>query len=300
MNNFIKQTFKMSRRGRSKNSVVSTAIGQDNENSATSSNTSEIMTFNGGHSSGPQTGYGSLNVIRERSPPTFDDTEINWPKYAAEFRLHLLDQNENDDIYTSTFTPTRNRQIYALLLKGVGRKSFEIIHKIYQDKGQEAFKFLEEFYIGSADQRIQKILIELTNTTLKDHHSIKDFSSKLLNWEAECKAFNLLPTTQKPGQASILVTLALRALPPRMSSFAGRCRERVGGLPDIKELVNLMVAEDQHQKQFSKTNETQNVSAASTNGRRRGSRGGRGGRGGRAGHQQQQQQSQQQQLQSQQ
>ena len=109
-----------------------------------------------------------------------------------------------------------------------------------------------------------------------------------MNWEAECKAFNLLPTNQKPGQASILVTLALKSLQPRMSSFAGRCRERIGGLPDIKELVHLMVAEDEHQKQFNKNDSTQNVSAASASARRRGGRG----RSGRRGQQQQQQQSQ--------
>ena len=94
MYNYHKDLITMARRGRSRGSLVSTAI-ENTDNSATNSNTSEVMAFHGGRNSDPLTGYGHLSYIRERSPPTFDDKDINWPKYAAEFRLHLLDQNES-------------------------------------------------------------------------------------------------------------------------------------------------------------------------------------------------------------
>ena len=109
---------KNSKGGASEN--VSTA--NEHEPNASSS---QIATMYGDQNSVPLRGYVPPAFFRERAPPIFDEScDSNWMKYADEFRLHLLDQNEKDDIYKSIFSDTRNRQIYALLIKGIGRKSY--------------------------------------------------------------------------------------------------------------------------------------------------------------------------------
>ena len=95
-----------------------------------------------------QTGHGPQLVVEEQLP-AFDDKMINWEKYAMELQLHIMDQNEDEDIRTSSFTPKRNREIYRMLIRGVGQKSFELISKTFEFKGQEAFLFLEENYLGT-------------------------------------------------------------------------------------------------------------------------------------------------------
>ena len=103
-----------------------------------------------------QTGHGPQLVVEEQLP-AFDDKMINWEKYAMELQLHIMDQNEDEDIRTSSFTPKRNREIYRMLIRGVGQKSFELISKTFEFKGQEAFLFLEEYYLGTKKHRKEKI-----------------------------------------------------------------------------------------------------------------------------------------------
>ena len=213
-----------------------------------------------------ETGHGPQLVVKEQLP-AFDDKMINWEKYAMELQLHIMDQNEDEDIRTSSFTPKRNREIYRMLIRGVGRKSFELISKTFEFKGQEAFLFLEEYYLGTKKHRKEKIFQEVTSMTMKDSDSIRDFCAKILNYEVECISHGLLPAGQDED-GSLLGSLVLRALPPRMHSFVGRVRERTDGPPSIKELVRLIIAEDNQQSFHASTRNSHNVvSVASTSNR---------------------------------
>ena len=58
-----------------------------------------------------------------------------------------------DDIYKASFNEEKNCNIYRLLLQAIGTHCFNMIHRMYEDKGKEAFMFLEEFYLGSIEQR---------------------------------------------------------------------------------------------------------------------------------------------------
>ena len=212
------------------------------------------------------TGNGTQLVWKEKLP-VFDDQDISWAKYAEEFELHIMEQEDNEDIdiRTHSFTTKRNRQIYKMLVQGIGRKSFDLICKKFKFLGQEAFLFLEDYYLGTAQLRKEKIFHELTSIKLNNEDSIKDFGAKILNWEVECISYGLLPSIQKEGEMSILGSLVLRALPPRMHSFVGRVRERSEGPPSVKELVRLMIAEDNQQNFHKSTKGSQNiVSIAST------------------------------------
>ena len=212
------------------------------------------------------TGNGTQYVMKE-SVPKFDDKSENWPKYAAEFELHISAQNEEDDIRNTSFSPRRNKEIYAMLIKGIGRRSFEIVHRILKNQGKEAFLYLEDYYIGNIQHRKLKILHELTLTKLKDSDSIRDFAIKLLHWEADCISHNLLPAPKEPGEPSILVSLALKALPPRMENFASRCREREGGPPSVNQLSEMIIEEDHQQSLSLSRNASHNIVSAATTSR---------------------------------
>ena len=221
-----------------------------------------------------------------------------------------------EDIYKTTFNELKNRKIYQLLLQATGTKCFNMVHRVYKDKGKEAFLFLEEYFLGSIEQRKQEVFDDLTAMDLTDSDSIPEFCIKLQNMNEDCKSFNLLNPALASDETSLLVSLALKSLPPRMHSFAARCRERPDGPLSLQQLIRLLLNEDRAQRRRGAGHNSQNVNAARNlleasrahGPRNRGRRGGRG-RGGigrarpngsHATPQQQQQQQQRQQRQQQQ
>jgi len=216
--------------------------------------------------SGTSTGHGSQGVYpRERPPPTHNDTEKTWPKYSEEFRLHLLDQNEEDDIFNSKFSIKRNREIYSMLIRGVGNKAFNLISKSFKDKGQEAFKFLEEYYLGSVSQRRQHVLEDLfQQEKLEDSDSIPDYVSKITNCNEDCKEHGFLPADTSEEEPSLLTAWAMSNLPPKHDDLSKYFRMRPEGLPGLKEFKKLLLNENHILNRMQAKSKNQ-VSAVSTN-----------------------------------
>ena len=295
----------MKTRGKKTVQIVSTA----DIASAPSTSQSQIVTY---PNAGPSTGHGPQVVVsRTVSPSKLDETsDQNWKKFAEEFRLHIMELYPEEDIYKTTFNELKNRKIYQVLLQATGTKCFNMVHRVYKDKGKEAFLFLEEYFLGSIEQRKQEVFDDLTAMDLTDSDSIPEFCIKLQNMNEDCKSFNLLNPALASDEPSLLVSLALKSLPPRMHSFAARCRERPDGPLSLQQLIRLLLNEDHAQRRRGAGRNSQNVNAARNlleasrahGPRRRGGRGrGRGGigrarpNGSHATPQQQQQQQQRQQ-----
>ena len=129
----------MKTRGKKSVQVVSTA----NIAPAPSSSESQLVTYpNSGH----LIGHGNQVVLSRTTPSKLDETDDkNWKKFAAEFRLHIMELYAGDDIYKANFNEEKNHNIYRLLLQATGTRCFNMM--VYEDKGKEAFMFLEEFYL---------------------------------------------------------------------------------------------------------------------------------------------------------
>ena len=124
----------MKTRGKKTVQVVSTA----DIASAPSTSQSQLVTY---PNSGPLIGHGNQVVLsRTVSPSKLDETnDKNWKKFAAEFRLHIMELYPAEDIYKATFNEEKNRNIYKLLLQATGTKCLNMVHRVYEDKGKEAF-----------------------------------------------------------------------------------------------------------------------------------------------------------------
>ena len=190
------------------------------------------------------TGYqGPANYLPyERPPPTFNDTETSWPKYKEELRLYIREQS-NQDIFTSTFSEEEDRHIYYLLIRGVGPMSFDLISNAHRDQGKEAFKFLDNYYMGSEDARCKKTITALTRTRMMKDEPLIKFIARMHRLELDCIHHNIFPKPL-PGKPSILVGQIITNLPNRYHDLRRELQRDRLNYPSLRELTAKLTEEN--------------------------------------------------------
>ena len=186
--------------------------------------------------SNPRNQYGSMYENR----PLFDGRAVAWKRFDASFVHYIKDQREEDDLETSVFTPTRNRNIYSLLIRCIDDVSFDLISAAYKDKGQEAFLFLQEHFLGSAEKQKTDCMTEIGSLTLAENADVPKFVTKLFRLKEKSLHYRIF----HPDGTEMLVVLAIRALPQRFQHYAVQLRGRKK-YPTLEEFCRQLLKEDQ-------------------------------------------------------
>ena len=244
--------------------TISTASIVQNNNTAGSSQ---------GEVSGPLiprgvTGYDNPVTWGWKNPPSFNDKKENWVKYKEDLRLHLCEQFGEVDLMTSEFDKTRNRQIYHMIVRGVGPLSFNLIRIMYKDKGQEAFKFLDNHFLGSMESRKALTISKMNTISKLPNENMAMYIARMQELQEDLIQFDLMNRTD-PGEANMLVGQIINKLVEHKEyqHLHRRLTDRNirEGFPDLTDLCRLLSDEEYFIKcQQNHTNPHLSVNATRT------------------------------------
>ena len=166
------------------------------------------------------------------------------------------------------FTPKRNRNIYGLLIRCIDNNSFDLIDAAYKDKGQEAFKFLQEHFLGSAEKQKTDCMTEIGSLTLAENADVPQFVTKLCRLKEKSLHYRIF----HPEGTEMLVVLAIRALPQRFQHYAVQLRGKKK-YPTLEDFCKQLLKEDQVLRDLDKSYKKKESVLAVRGGKRK--RGGR-------------------------
>jgi len=170
------------------------------------------------------TGYGPTipaNLI-------FDGNDDNYELWEIKFLAHLtlkgldeaLEQDENESNTNESATSSgansgdkMNRKIFAELTQRLDEKSLSLICREAKNDGRKSLKILREHYMGKTYPRIIENYNRLVTLKKEENESVIDYIIK-----AE-KAASALQNAGETVSDGLLVSLALRGLPPSYISF---------------------------------------------------------------------------------
>ena len=209
-------------------------------------------------------GNGNPAILGLKSPPSFNDKKENWVKYKEDLRLHLCEQFGDVDLMTSTFDKIRNRQIYHMIVRGVGTLSFNLIRIMYKDQGQQAFKFLDNHFLGSVESRKARAISKMNTISKLPNENMAIYIARMQELQEELIQFDLMKRTD-PGEANMLVGQIINKLVEhkQYEHLHRRLTDRNirEGYPDLTELCKLLSDEEY----FIKLQENQTHSHSSVN-----------------------------------
>ena len=211
-------------------------------------------------------GYDNPAVWSLKNPPSFNDKKENWVKYKEDLRLHVCELFGDVDLMTSVFDKIRNRQIYHMIVRGVGPLSFNLIRIMYKDKGQEAFQFLDNHFLGSIESRKAMAISKMNTVTKLPNENMAMYIARMQELQEELIQFDLMKRSE-PGEANMLVGKIINKLVEHKEyqHLHRRLTDKNirEGFPDLNELCKLLSQEEYFIKcQDNQTNTYQNVSAA--------------------------------------
>ena len=184
--------------------------------------------------------------------PTWDGDKDNFPHFAEQFRLFIRELNKSWDIYTTKFTEEEDTDIYNFLLRASNHPGkpphkvcYQILFPQYQNKGQEGFKALERYCVGSRQARINNSLIRLVNYRLQPGMKVIDWAGEIYKIEAILREAGILPTPTE-GQPSLVVVFHMQFMPAKYSNLMTTIRQRKDSpYPSLEEFVRLLLEEEE-------------------------------------------------------
>ena len=178
--------------------------------------------------------------------PKFTGEKHKWPRFSDEFWLFLRELNQDWDIHESTFTEDEDIDIYNYLSRAMlDSLCYAMICPKYRNKGQAAFKHLEQYCLGSSQSRINRNWVALQTLRLGENEPVAPYASRLFRLEDEFVTAGVLAHPSR-DEASWLVALQMCCMPGRYNNLMDRIRLREDiPMPSLAEFIRLLIAEEE-------------------------------------------------------
>lgn len=204
------------------------------------------------------TGHGAPVYVRTRDPPKLDSKD-DWVRYSdllVMFILEVLGFNLSE---TQKLEPAQNMKLYEYLIRGLDKKSYEMIFSQFKHNGLGAFNYLNEMYLGTEDLRRSEAATNFGSYCLKSGDNIEEYISGLYHLFHECTKYGFMaPTTSinNSGEtynrtpAEILIVTQLQKMPQEYSHFVNRIKDRRfrEGYPTLDEFTKMLADESRDLK----------------------------------------------------
>ena len=163
-------------------------------------------------------GYGPTDSLRGYGPSKAlmftgqaDDFELWSIKFKGYLRINKLHKvlespSEGDE--------EKNAEIFAIMVQFLDDKSLNLIIRDATDKGREAYKILEEHYLGTSKPRIIALYCELTPLKMGSNDTVTDYVLR-----AETAASRLKQAGETISDA-LLIAMVLKGLPASYKAFS--------------------------------------------------------------------------------
>ena len=224
--------------------VHNAEVSTSNNNSGAASNVS-----NQAQIGQVQTGYGMTQnrFIFPQDLVKFDGDHGSWDRFNFEAQAQYFDMFGVDILAAEkpeTITPEINRNIYLCLVKGVDKKSYNLIRH-HVNNGYEAFHFLDRLINGSRDYRVMKVVTGQSNLTLEDGESLAEYTGRVTILVSEGEKYGV-GEQKYQGTYPTLITRSLNNLPARYNQWAQitYARYSENGFPSMSRYLDALTEQD--------------------------------------------------------
>ena len=118
--------------------------------------------------------------------PKFTGEKHKWLRFSDEFWLFLRELNEDWDIHETKFTADEDIDIYNYLSRAMlDNLCYAMICPKFRNKGQAAFKHLEQYCLGSSQSRFNRNWVDLQTLRLGEQEPVAPYAARLFRLENE-------------------------------------------------------------------------------------------------------------------
>ena len=160
--------------------------------------------------------------------PKFNGTEGGWDKFKCEF-MFLIKLFLEFDLSAALSAAVRpgpdeltedmDSYIYHCLCRAINEKSYHLICR-HENKGYDAFVFLNKTWSGSVNARTTRIVNDQANLTFHDHEDIMEYTGKLSRLVKDGVKYQCGEQPNKYDTFPIMITRSISNLPPRFTHWS--------------------------------------------------------------------------------
>ena len=188
--------------------------------------------------------------------PKFNGTEGGWDKFKCEF-MFLIKLFLEFDLSAALSAAVRpgpdeltedmDSYIYHCLCRAINEKSYHLICR-HENKGYDAFFFLNQTWSGSVNARTTRIVNDQANLTFHDNEDIMEYTGKLSRLAKDGVRYECGEQPNKDGTFPIMITRSISNLPPRFTHWSNNqlslWQSKQGTYPTIDEYIDLLLEQD--------------------------------------------------------
>ena len=244
------------------NTIVSSSEqGQDSMASNIDDDSNGSLGEAGGHNistghEAPATLKLGRKHIFPQDMPKFNGTEGGWDKFRCEF-IFLIKYFLGFDLSKATSEATRpgpdvltediDSYIYHCLCRAINEKSYHHICR-HENKGYDAFVFLNKTWSGSVNARNTRIVNEQANLTFHDNEDIMEYTGRLSRLAKDGQRYGSGEQPNEQGTYPILITRSISNLPSRFDYWSNNqlsfWQSKQGTYPSIDEYIDLLLEQE--------------------------------------------------------
>ena len=212
------------------------------------SSSNEIQThlqLSSGH--GPQQERLKLSKEIEK----FSGVASKWRKFAGALSFHTKCCTYNRVILpcdTRTWSDKDNEWLFDALRRLLDDKSWDMIERVHDKDGFNAFNYLQAHYLGSAELRKNECSLRIPLLKPEPGKPLQKYVTALHELEEEAVHFKLLNRDEN-GSCQMIISNSLAKLPARFSQWVQVHKQlyRQQGFPKLVEYTAALLEEDRSQ-----------------------------------------------------
>ena len=154
-------------------------------------------------------GYGTAQL----KAPVFDNDAFKYTYFKNRMHHYLLMLGIYPSIVDSEISETTDMDLYLAIASCLTDQSLDLVSTQAFGQGQKAYRLLDQKFLGNADAREAKTMIEITSITQKDHEDMVPFLDRFEVLKSRLDEFGTI------NKCSFYTILCIKGLHPKYETF---------------------------------------------------------------------------------
>ena len=153
-------------------------------------------------------GYGPRNMMFSGQAEDFEIWSVKFKGLMRINKLHTILTSTEAEVDSD-----KNSEIFAIMVQYLDDKSLNLIIRDASDDGREAYKILQNHYLGTSKPRILALYAELTSLKMGTNEAVTEYMLR-----AETAATRLRQADEQVSD-QLLIAMVLKGLPDSFKAF---------------------------------------------------------------------------------
>ena len=146
-------------------------------------------------------------------PPAFNNDPYKYGDFKNKLHHYLLMLGIYSAVNDAEISETSDMDLYLAITSCLSEKSLDLVSSQAFGRGQKAYNLLDQKYLGNADAREAKAMIDITNISQSDNEDLISYLDRFEVLKSRLDAFNTI------NKCSFYSILCIRGLHHKYSTF---------------------------------------------------------------------------------